>query len=31
MEALLRLLAWLGVVTAASLTTALLVAVLFSH
>jgi hypothetical protein len=31
MEALLRLLAWLGVVMAASLTTALLVAVLFSH
>jgi len=31
MEALLRLLGWLGVVMAASLVTALLVGVLFSH
>jgi hypothetical protein len=31
MEALLRLLAWLGVVMAASLATALLIGVLFSH
>jgi hypothetical protein len=31
MEELLRLLGWLGVVMAASLATALLVAVVFSH
>jgi hypothetical protein len=31
MEALLRLLGWLGVVMAASFATALLVAVVFSH